>query len=422
MLAAIAFTPDYSGWHLNYHTVSEYDEGRHPVTGMSVKRRRMLLRRRETEYLPLDELRAQYGAYLVPVPAIVSEEVHKAAQARFLSAKRAAEPRDLKHQDALFSGYVRCAYCRHPMAVRRVGKNPHRNTYFCTHGPLHAWTVKADCPVGSNQIRVDELDQQVWETLVAGLKTPGVLLAIIERAHAVVNEQERLARRTLDMLRAERAEAEAEMAALVVQSKEPDLHPAGRRALNAEMTRVGERIDRLDAFIAAESVVDTREQARQDQAREVLDWAASVADSLDSLDFAGKRRILYIVGALVEVRRIRRSPGAESVPAVPVREGEEPWPDPKVDPVRWQLRTDFAGLGLGVGLSSDVRPVRGAGSLRLDTENNARNYSIVNAIQLQMLLDQPPGKGAPLPDVIEAALAQPPTTENAEGPGSSDAS
>jgi uncharacterized protein YecE (DUF72 family) len=62
------------------------------------------------------------------------------------------------------------------------------------------------------------------------------------------------------------------------------------------------------------------------------------------------------------------------------------------------------------------------GQVHVVTNNNARNYSIVNAIQLQMLLDQPPGKGAPLPDVIEAALAQPPTTENAEGPGSSDAS
>jgi hypothetical protein len=55
------------------------------------------------------------------------------------------------------------------------------------------------------------------------------------------------------------------------------------------------------------------------------------------------------------------------------------------------------------------------------TSNNARTSNIVNAIQLQMLLAQPPGKGAPLPDVIEAALAQPPTTESADGPGSSDA-
>ena len=62
------------------------------------------------------------------------------------------------------------------------------------------------------------------------------------------------------------------------------------------------------------------------------------------------------------------------------------------------------------------------GQVHVVTNNNARNYSIVNAIQLQMLLDQPPGKGAPLPDVIQAALAHPPTSENADRPDANDAS
>src|SRR5690242_6315473 len=45
------------------------------------------------------------------------------------------------------------------------------------------------------------------------------------------------------------------------------------------------------------------------------------------------------------------------------------------------------------------------GQVHVVTNNNAANYSIVNALELQELLGQPVGKGEPLPDVIREALA-----------------
>jgi uncharacterized protein YecE (DUF72 family) len=45
------------------------------------------------------------------------------------------------------------------------------------------------------------------------------------------------------------------------------------------------------------------------------------------------------------------------------------------------------------------------GQVHAVTNNNAANYSIVNALELQEQLGQPMGKGEPLPDVIREALA-----------------
>ncbi|HEU5439548.1 MAG TPA: DUF72 domain-containing protein [Ktedonobacterales bacterium] len=43
----------------------------------------------------------------------------------------------------------------------------------------------------------------------------------------------------------------------------------------------------------------------------------------------------------------------------------------------------------------------GRGQIHVVTNNNARNYSIVNALQLQDLLGQPVGKGEPLPENVD---------------------
>ncbi|HEX6798493.1 MAG TPA: DUF72 domain-containing protein [Ktedonobacterales bacterium] len=44
------------------------------------------------------------------------------------------------------------------------------------------------------------------------------------------------------------------------------------------------------------------------------------------------------------------------------------------------------------------------GSVHVVTNNNARNYSIVNALQLQDLLGQPVGKGNPLPESVDPQM------------------
>jgi hypothetical protein len=57
------------------------------------------------------------------------------------------------------------------------------------------------------------------------------------------------------------------------------------------------------------------------------------------------------------------------------------------------MRTDFVGLNLGARLGTDDLEGYTFGR----SNNNARNYGIVNALDLQELLGQLPGKGQELP-------------------------
>jgi len=122
----------------------------------------------------------------MPVPALVDEDIQQAAIARFqqYSTVRAPAstdgtggtagaplvPREAREDAVLASGYVRCAYCGHSMAVQRV-KNSRNGQpdYFCTHVPARGWTGNASCRVASNNIAVKKLDTLVWNQLLTGL-------------------------------------------------------------------------------------------------------------------------------------------------------------------------------------------------------------------------------------------------------------
>jgi Recombinase len=92
-IAALVYSPEYSGWHLNYHSVSSYSDTPHPLTGLPRSRpqRRQLLRRAEAAYLPLAELREQYGEFPMLVPALVDEDIQQAAMARFTHQSHARQ-------------------------------------------------------------------------------------------------------------------------------------------------------------------------------------------------------------------------------------------------------------------------------------------------------------------------------------------
>jgi Recombinase zinc beta ribbon domain len=227
MVAEIVFSPEYSGIHLNYHTISEYEERINPLTGIAGRRKRILLLRKSTrDYLPLDTLLDQYGEYAVSVPAIVDPATHLVTQYRFLA--RRTGPRGDAQDALLRAGHVFCGYCKNPMAVRRSKANPSQTEYFCSHTKQTAWTVKPDCPVPSNQMYVARLDAAVWVRITEALKKPEVLVALLTRAHEVVGLQTDRIVNLRDGAQRDLDTARAEMAALVEQSTQPNIHPAAR--------------------------------------------------------------------------------------------------------------------------------------------------------------------------------------------------
>ncbi len=385
-IAEIVFSPEYSGIHLNYHTISEYDEVANPLTGIVRRKRTLILRKSTRDQLPLDELLDEHADYAVPVPAIVDAGTHLAAQYRFLSRRREARSEGSEGQDALLrGGYVRCGYCNKPMAVRRDRQNPSRTEYFCTHTKQAAWTVKPDCATSSNQMYTAVLDRAVWADIVTGLKSPEVLVALLTRAKDIVGEHEDRVEHMLSGAGHDLAGAYAEMEALTTQAAMPGLHPVARRALNEKMTDVGKRIEQLEDIVREAQKEAANHQAYLRCVEEVRDWAATLREGLDHLSYSGQRNILFMLGVEVSVWK-KADPGNQTEHA-----GR-----------RWQLRTDWEGLNLRRRFGAQALEKYTAER----TNNNAVNYGIVNALDLQELLGQPVGKGEPLPPGVLATIRE----------------
>lgn len=384
-IAEIVFTPDYSGIHLNYHTISEYEDRTNPFTGIAGPRKRnYLLRPSERHYLPLEELLDEYGDYAVPVPALVDAGVQLAAQYRFRANAGTRQPPADTSDVLLRGGYVCCGHCKHPMAVRRDKKRPQKTDYFCAYTRHGVWTTIADCPVTSNQIYARLLDDAVWSYIRAALKQPGIVVTLLTRAHDVVDAE---SDRTNSMLAGARRDldaANAEMQALAEQTMLPEIHLVARQALNKQMTEVGERIAQLEDIIRETQEEAVNQQAYLARVEGVRDWAATLSDGIDKADYETKRNILFMLGVKVYVWRKDDR-------------------DPERNGLRWKIITDWEGLNLGGRFGIERSKSYTSNSTN---NNNARNYSLVNAFDMQALLGQPVGKGEPLPSGIEETIAE----------------
>lgn len=399
-LAAIVYSPDYSGWHLNYHSVSTYEDRPHPLTGLPRTRpqRKQMLRRDGMSYLPLAELREQFGEFFMRVPAIVDEATQEAAIARFQKQSRERQP---GREDALLAGgYVRCAYCKHPMAVQRV-KAPTRNgqnDYFCTHVPSRTWQSNGGCSVVSNHVAVSKLDTLVWNQLVAGLKSPDVLVALLTRASLHLVAVEENTGRVAQTTSARLAKLEQDFTALVQQTLDPHLNATARAILTEHMNQLGEQIDEAKAHLAEERKALANQRQVQKRIAQVKDWATQLSDSLDHLDFAEKRRVLFLLGVQVFVWRGRDPENATD----PQRAGQ-----------RYTLHTDFTGMNLGARLGTDWEVAqRDMRYKKVITNNNASNYSIANAFDMQELLGLTVAGGEVIPDPVAQTLAERAATDH----------
>jgi hypothetical protein len=229
------------------------------------------------------------------------------------------------------------------------------------------------------------LDRAVWADIVTGLKSPEVLVALLTRAKDIVGEQEHRVEQMLAGAQRDLADAYSEMEALATQAAVPDLHPVARRALNEKMTEVGNRIEQLEDIEREAQQEANNHQAYLRRVEEVRDWAATLREGLDHLSYTGQRNILFMLG--VDVLVFKKADAANRTE----RAGR-----------RWQLQTDWEGLNLRRRFGAEA--VEKYTEVR--TENNAANYGIVNAFDLQLLLGQEVGHGEPLPPPVLETLRQ----------------
>ncbi len=322
-----------------------------------------------------------------------------AAVARFQQQSREHQP---GREDALLAGgYVRCGFCGHPMAVRRVEALTHngQSDCFCTHVPARAWASAGGCPVKSNHVAVAKLDRLVWQHLLAGLKHPDVLAAFLTEASKTVGETEAQTGRIAETTQARLTRLEQEMAALVQQTLDPNLHAVARGYLTERLNSLGDELAEAKAHPAEKEARLVNQQQVEARIAEVKYTVKRMARYLEQLTFAQKRNLLFALEVQVYVFRGRDPKNTTD----PLRAGR-----------RYVPRTDFTGHNLGARLGTDWLPIPRLESAPDDgcewyttviTNNNASNYSIANAFDMQELLGLTVAGGKTIPEPIAETLA-----------------
>jgi site-specific DNA recombinase len=233
-------------------------------------------------------------------PALVTRELATEVRRRS-QVSRALASRNNRHPDdtLLHGGFARCGYCGGALTVtntwRRHTDGTPASNYQCKR-PLR---VKGSCATFS--IKAHLLDTVIWEQISALLLDPRLIAYELERCRneptqtpaqaAVAAIDARLA----DLTR--RIQNKRKLAELIDDDDE-------RADLAEELTALRAQQRDLEGERAVASLHAARAEAQAQALQRIQDWAASVAERVNTLTMRERREILAALGAVIRVWRV----------------------------------------------------------------------------------------------------------------------
>jgi site-specific DNA recombinase len=268
----------------------------------------------------------------IPVPAIVTPDVFAAAREQLERNKRLAA-RNGRGRRYLLQGLTVCARCGYAFYGKLVSRASSKGTrrygyYRCVGSDAYRFDGG---PVCSNpQVRVDQLDGYVWDSVQELLQDPARVLAEWSRRGAhdgsiaelraqrdeatrVLAAQQRTLRRLRDAYEAGALELE-------------DLVTRGDR-VRARIRRAKEELDRAEAAVA-QNVELTAIVGK------LSDFAKKVQHGLDRLDWSQRQQLIRTLVARVEINEegativyrvpTKSSGPGQTTPTTPRANGDDP--------------------------------------------------------------------------------------------------
>ena len=235
----------------------------------------------------------------VAVPAIISTDTLEAAQ-RIAAHNIAFSPRNTPPDRWLLRGLVVCGPCGIKCGCSRAAtsRGGHNDYYSCAyHNELKAGGPDRRCR--ERQIRANELDNFVFEQIREAMLCPELLTA--GEAALVSREPvpgDQLLDAQLARLGRQLDDSERERQRLI------DIYQTGLINLgelsqrNDELTSRRTRIQaQRDQLVVERAQLSTDNRLR----KRVGEFASTVADGIDELDFAGRQRLLHLIVEEVRV-------------------------------------------------------------------------------------------------------------------------
>jgi site-specific DNA recombinase len=260
----------------------------------------------------------------IPVPAIITKEMFDAAQEQLQRNIKLAK-RNNRGERYLLQGLTVCAKCRYAyygkMLSRSSPKGKNRYAYYrCTGTDGYRFDGGPLCT--NQQVRADQLDEYVWESVQQLLQDPAQVLEEWTRRGAEDG--------TVADLRAQRGDAQRLLTAQEQTLRRlGDAYEAGALDLDdltvrservrAQIAQARQEVERVD-----KALVQTSEL--KEIVGRVTDFAERVRSGLEKMDWNQRRQLIRTLVARVEIDE----EGATVVYRVPAS-GNGPSEPPSLD-------------------------------------------------------------------------------------------
>jgi site-specific DNA recombinase len=259
----------------------------------------------------------------IPVPAIISPDTFAAAHEQ-LERNRRLSARNARGQRYLLQGLVVCARCGYAFYGKPVSRTSMKGTiryayYRCVGSDAHRFAGGRVC--NNPQVRVDQLDGYVWDSVCGVLKDPARVLEEWSRRGASDG--------TVGELRTQRDEAKRMLAAQEqTLQRLRDAYEAGALELDdlvARSERVRARLRRAQEELQQVESALTKTVELTAVIGRMKDFAERVQHGLEKLDWSQRRQLIRTLVARVEigeqeatvVYRVPTAPSGEGGPTVP---------------------------------------------------------------------------------------------------------
>ena len=232
----------------------------------------------------------------IPVPAIITSDIFKIVSQQLKENKKLS-PRNNKKYEYLLSSLLHCKECGYSIYGKPASNSRYKRCYYrCMGQDGHRWPNGRVC--SSHPVRVEVLDDLVWEQTVKLIKDPQtVLKEYTNRLHEKQNTQQSLA----DLILKKRKELRQ-----INYQKERLLDLYQKGSLN--LSEIESRLQKLRGKIKqleSERLSLEHEQKQDNQQLQLIDqlqeFQKKVSSNLNLLNFEQKKEIVRLLVREVEV-------------------------------------------------------------------------------------------------------------------------
>lgn len=237
----------------------------------------------------------------IPVPAIVEEQVFDLVQQQ-LERNKAQAKRNNKNGEYLLRGLLVCSHCKHALYAKPISSSPRRGKirryvyYRCTGTDSYRYEGGRICD--NCQVRADELDGAVWQSVIELLTDPERVLSEFARRRDADGSDLKALKSQRDGLLRDQRRLQASLQRLM-DAYEAEVLSLEELRPRVEATRC--KLKSLDAqIVSAESAV-AKSIELTGIATQLSDFRRLLDRGLDAIGFEERYRLVRLLVTRVEV-------------------------------------------------------------------------------------------------------------------------